>query len=64
MADFMVPAGFKDIEEADDIRIDVRPRMVDTVTDTGLSRQIDDNIRLERRKNLLYSPVRPLNHLL
>lgn len=55
MADFMVPAGFKDIEEADDIRIDVRPRMVDTVTDTGLSRQIDDNIRLERRKNLLYS---------
>mgnify|MGYP007100772658 FL=1 len=51
----MVPAGFKDIEEADDIRIDVRPRMVDTVTDTGLSRQIDDNIRLERRKNLLYS---------
>ena len=37
VSNLMVPASFEDIEEADDIRIDIRPRMVDTVADAGLS---------------------------
>ena len=55
MRNTVVAAGFEDIEEADNIRIDVCPRMVDAVADAGLSRQIDDDIRMKRRKNLLYS---------
>ena len=48
----MVPASFEDIEEADNIRIDICPRMVDAVADAGLSRQIDDDIRMKRRKKI------------
>lgn len=54
VSNLMVPASFEDIEESDDIRIDIRPRMVDAVADAGLSRQVDDDIRLKRRKNLFY----------
>ena len=54
MSYLMVPASFEDLEEADDIRNDIRPRMVEAVADTGQSRQIDDDIRLKRRKDLFY----------
>ena len=39
-------AGFKNIEEADDVGIDIRARMVNAVPHTSLCRQVDDNIRL------------------
>ena len=42
----VMAAGFKNIEEADDVGIDIRARMVNAVPHTSLCRQVDDNIRL------------------
>lgn len=45
---FMMAASFKHVKKANDIRINIRTRMVDTITHSGLSRQIHNNIRLKR----------------
>lgn len=42
----VMAAGFKNIEEADDVGIDIRTRMVNAVPHTSLCRQVDDNVRL------------------
>ena len=41
-----VAAGFEDVVEADEVGLYVHIRMIDRIAHTGLSRKIDDNIRL------------------
>ena len=43
--DWVMPAGFEDVEKADDIAIDVCPRMVDGVAHPRLRSQMDDGLR-------------------
>lgn len=42
----VMAARLEDIEETDDVRVDIRARMVDAVPHTSLRREIDDNVRL------------------
>lgn len=46
MLHLMMAARLEDVEEADDVRVDIRARMVDAVPHTSLRREIDDNVRL------------------
>ena len=50
MLNRMMTAGFKNIKKSNDIGINIRTGMVDTVAYSRLGSQIDDNIRLERFK--------------
>ena len=54
MIHFVMTAGFKDIKETNDVGINIGPRMVDAVSHSGLGCQVYDNIRLERRKNIIH----------
>ncbi len=53
----MIPAGFKNIEETDDIRINIYIRMVNAVTYTCLCRKMNHNIKMilvKKRKNQFF----------
>ena len=50
MLDAAVTARFEDVDEADQIRFDVRVRILDRVTHAGLRGEIDDALRLEFRE--------------
>ena len=50
----MMAAAFQNVKETDDIRVDIGPGIVDAVTHAGLGRQVDDQLRLKLRKNLLH----------
>ena len=45
MFDRMFPARFKDVEETDDIRLYINIRLFDTVSDSGLSCKMHNNIK-------------------
>ena len=47
-------ACFQDIEETNDIGINVRTGIIDTIADTGLSGQVDDDVRVVFVKGLLH----------
>ena len=46
MLHLMMAARLEDVEEADDVRVDIRTRMVDAVPHASLRCEIDDNVRL------------------
>lgn len=46
MLHLMMTTCLENVEEADDVRVDIRARMVDAVPHTSLRREIDDNVRL------------------
>lgn len=46
MFHLMMAACLEDVEEADDVRVDIRARVVDAVPHASLRREIDDNVRL------------------
>lgn len=46
MLHLMMAARLENVEKADDVRVDIRARMVDAVPHTSLRREVDDNVRL------------------
>ena len=50
----MVPAGFEDVVEADEVALDVGIGVDDAVADTGLCSEVDDDLGCVCREYVLY----------
>lgn len=58
----IVAAGFEDVEEADDVRMNVTFRVRDGIADTRLRRKVHDDVRLAFEKQRVQrSLVRDVN---